>query len=340
MFSHAVRLGRLQCRRATPLTCRFYSTPAASKPSIKIVAELRKATNASINKASEALAATNNDFDAAVAWLTEDALKSGAAKAAKLAGRVANEGTVALAVLSDGSQTVAGVAGTSVRAAMIELGCETDFVGRGALFSALAQNIARTAAYFAPAAQSFKPFLIDELSQAPCLTPDITTEQASGTIGEAILEAVSKLGENITLKRAVTFVAEPEANTGLALGSYVHGAELPEFPDLGRMASLVAVKLSSPSSQHVSSDPQFQSSYKLLRRALARQIVGMNVVTLRAGPGASEETALLSQPFVMFPQAPEGSTVEQALKSWSEQWGIELTVEDFAKWSRGEEISE
>ena len=71
---------------------------------MKLIGELRKATNAPMNKASAALAATNNDFDAAVAWLADDALKSGAAKAAKLAGRSANEGTLAVAVLADGAR--------------------------------------------------------------------------------------------------------------------------------------------------------------------------------------------------------------------------------------------
>ena len=326
--------------RTAFLSSRSFSTPTPPvKPSVKLIGELRKATNAPINKASEALAATDNDFEAAVRWLADDALKSGAAKAAKLAGREANEGTLAVAVLSDGSNTAAGAAGSGVRAALIELGCETDFVGRGELFSSLAQNIARTAAFFAPASQSFASFAVNDLSQAPCLTQDAATERASGSVSEAILEAISKLGENITLKRALTFVVEPEAQTGFALGSYLHGAT-PDFPDLGRMASLVAVRMATAPSTAVANDQKFQSSYKLLRRALARQVVGMNAETLRASTPDAEATSLLSQPFVMFPHAAEGSTVEQAIEAWSKEWEVQLEVADFVRWTRGEELTQ
>ncbi len=101
---------------------RFYFT-SAEKPYLKLVAELRKLTGVSITKAREALAASNNDVSAALKWLQSDLAVSGAKKAAKVAHRTAGEGHVGASVLSRGTGSPPG----GVRAALVELNCETDF---------------------------------------------------------------------------------------------------------------------------------------------------------------------------------------------------------------------
>ncbi len=55
---------------------------------------------------------------------------SGAKKAAKVSHRTAGEGLVSASVLSRGTGSSPG----GVRAALVELNCETDFVARNALF--------------------------------------------------------------------------------------------------------------------------------------------------------------------------------------------------------------
>ena len=82
--------------RATGLSSiRLYSTAAPPpKPSVKLIAELRKLTEVSISKAREALTATNNDVDAAFKWLQDDLVASGAKKAEKLADRTTKQGLV------------------------------------------------------------------------------------------------------------------------------------------------------------------------------------------------------------------------------------------------------
>src|SRR6266446_3815164 len=111
---------------------RFYST-SAEKPPLKLVAELRKLTEVSITKAREALAASNNDVSAALKWLQNDLAVSGAKKAAKVAHRTAGEGLVGASVLPRRTGSSPG----GVRAALVELNCETDFVARNALFGRL-----------------------------------------------------------------------------------------------------------------------------------------------------------------------------------------------------------
>ena len=88
-------------RRAATLSPRFYSSTSPAKPSVKLIAELRKQTSASISKAHEALAATNNDLTSALEWLKNDLSASSASSAAKLAkvsNRTTNQGLVGLAV--------------------------------------------------------------------------------------------------------------------------------------------------------------------------------------------------------------------------------------------------
>ena len=60
---------------------------------LALVKELRARTAAPMKKCVEALAASADDVEGAVAWLR----KSGVASAAKKAGRGANEGAVAVA---------------------------------------------------------------------------------------------------------------------------------------------------------------------------------------------------------------------------------------------------
>jgi elongation factor Ts len=112
---------------------RFYSKSAEKPSNVRLVAELRKLTEVSITKAREALAASNNDVSAALQWLQNDLAVSGAKKAAKVAHRAASEGLVCASVLSHGtgsslSSGAHGYGHGGLRAALVELNCETDFV--------------------------------------------------------------------------------------------------------------------------------------------------------------------------------------------------------------------
>jgi elongation factor Ts len=97
------------------------------KITAQMVKELRETTGAGILEAKKALEATDGDYDKAVDILRE----KGAARAAKRSGREANEGVIEL-YAHPGNRV--GV--------MVEINCETDFVGRNEQFRGLAHDIA------------------------------------------------------------------------------------------------------------------------------------------------------------------------------------------------------
>lgn len=101
----------------------------------EMVKELRGVTGAGVLEAKKALEATDGNFDKAVDILRE----KGAARAFKRADRTAKEGLVEL-YAHPGNRV--GV--------MLELNCETDFVGRTEGFRELAHNLALHIAAAAP----------------------------------------------------------------------------------------------------------------------------------------------------------------------------------------------
>ncbi len=150
-----------------------------------MVKELREMTGAGMMECKKALVEAEGDMDKAV-----DVLRTrGLAAVAKKAGRATNEGTVMAVVSEDGT---AG--------AVVELNCETDFVGMNEKFKAYAERIAKAALAAAPAD-------LDALKAA----------DAEGETVEAVVtDAIHTLGENIQLSR---FAVE----RGGAVSSYIHG---------------------------------------------------------------------------------------------------------------------
>ena len=112
------------------------------------VKELRERSGAGMMECKNALVATEGDIEAALEHLR----KSGAAKAAKKAGRIAAEGSV---VIAEG----AGVA------VLVEVNSETDFSANDDNFIAFAQAVARTVhaplapAYWLPARLTSTPWV-------------------------------------------------------------------------------------------------------------------------------------------------------------------------------------
>lgn len=321
----------LQIRRqALPRCIRLYSTPSA-KPSLKLVAELRKSTEVTIVKAREALSASNNDVAAALKWLQQDLVSSGAVKAAKVAGRATPEGMVSVCVLSPGSGSSHG----GVRAAMIELNCETDFVGRNEVFGRLAANIAHTAAFLSEPAHTgrhFIPFELEALNDAPLLSP--TDTESRHSVADSIREAISKLGEKISLRRAVAVVQEPNlSESGLRVASYSHGAV--NIPTNGRVGTLALLALKSPQLPSLLVDASFSKDMSNLERALARQIVGFDTRMIEPTSPEDEEHALYSQTFAMHVDNTDGELVRAFLKNWAQKRNLEggVSVLDFAKWT-------
>lgn len=158
----------------------------------KQVQELRELTGAGMMECKKALTEANGDIEAAI-----DAMKiAGIAKAAKKAGRVAAEGYVATAVSADGKQAV-----------MVEVNCETDFVGRDASFREFVEMVAQRA-------------LVTHASDVVSLLQQAVADSSDETIEHLRLQLITKLGENIQIRRVIMLSA------GGVVGSYVHGGRI------------------------------------------------------------------------------------------------------------------
>ncbi|KAH7338978.1 elongation factor TS-domain-containing protein [Rhizoctonia solani] len=336
------------------------SRNAELKASIKLIAEIRKITDnqTSFAKAKEALLATNNQLDAALEWLEKDNIASGAKKAAKVASRIANDGLVGISVLADGGSQAGS---SSVRAAMVEVNCETDFVARNEIFSKLVADIAHTTAYLAEAPSEsqalskpglISPFPVDILADAPLVrapTDSSISPDPANTIFAAIQDATSKLGEKISLRRACSFVGPalpPSSNIGLRVGSYLHLSS--NQSQTGKIGALVALALKSNNLAKFTTTGEADT--RALARALARQVVGLGAD--RVGDAAPTElgdpssTALYEQPFMMQPGGGTDKSVRNALNVWAQEKGLASGGEDsegvqvieFVKWTAGEGI--
>jgi elongation factor Ts len=250
------------------------------------VKQLRERTGAGMMECKKALVETNGDLDAAAELMR----KQGLAKADKKAARVAAEGVVALEKSADGKS-----------AAMVEVNCETDFVAREADFQGFSADVAKVA-------------LTAGATDVDAL---IANKLASGeTIDERRRALISKIGENITVRRHATM-----SSTGF-LGAYRHGT---------RICALVAIEggdaaLAHDLAMHVAaSNPEFLSAADVPADLVAKEREIETEKALAEGKPADivakmvegrirktlNEKALLGQPFVKDPD----QTVEKLLKA-------------------------
>ncbi|MCG7992735.1 MAG: translation elongation factor Ts [Candidatus Thiodiazotropha lotti] len=158
-----------------------------------LVKELRDRTGAGMMECKKALVESNGDVDAAI----EQMRKSGQAKAAKKAGRIAAEGIIVLSFNDDNTQ-----------GAMVEVNCETDFVGKDDNFTSFAKAVAERV-------------LAGGTDDVAALMEQPLHEGEETTVNQAREALVSKLGENMNVRRFVRF----NASSG-KLVSYRHGVRI------------------------------------------------------------------------------------------------------------------
>lgn len=152
-----------------------------------LVKELRERTGAGMMECKKALVETDGDIEAAI----EHMRKSGLAKADKKAGRVAAEGAIVTHQAGDGS------------VAIVEVNCETDFVGGGDDFKNFAEGVARLVA-------EHKPADVEALS---------ALELSGGETMDLVRRGlVAKIGENIGVRRF-----QIVAKSGDVVATYLHG---------------------------------------------------------------------------------------------------------------------
>jgi elongation factor Ts len=162
-----------------------------------LVKELRERTGAGMMECKKALTESNGDIEAAI----ENMRKSGQAKAAKKAGRTAADGVIVVAQSDRG------------RAVMVEVNCETDFVAKDENFRSFADAVAERV-------------LNSDAADVDALMALPLHEGEDTTIEEARQALVSKIGENMTVRRFVRTEARG------AIATYSHGVRIGVLVDV------------------------------------------------------------------------------------------------------------
>ena len=273
-----------------------------------LVKELRERTGAGMMDCKKALEETNGDIDAAI----ENMRKSGQAKAAKKAGRIAAEGVIL--TKTDGN------VGT-----MVELNCETDFVARDANFLAFGDKVI-------DAAFANKESDVESLK---------ATNIGDGTVEEVREALVAKIGENMNVRRVLT------VSGGDVVEAYVHGGRIGVLVALtggnNELAKDVAMHVAASAPQFVKPedvsaevvDKERQIQLDIAMQSGKPQEIAEKMVEGRMRKFTGE-ISLTGQAFVKDPSMTVGDLLKQnnadviTFVRFEVGEGIEKKSEDFA----------
>lgn len=202
-----------------------------SAPAAETVVQLRNKSGAGFLDCKKALEETGGDMDKAIELLR----KKGLAGAAQKAGRITKDGSVVSYIHHGGKVGV-----------LVEINCETDFVAKTDDFQNLTRDIAMQIAaanpkwvkpedvpadvvareqeiYKQQAANSGKPAAaLEKIIQGKlskfysdfCLTDQIFVKDSSGStkVKDAVNQVISKVGENITIRRFARYQVGEEVS--------------------------------------------------------------------------------------------------------------------------------
>ena len=188
-----------------------------------MVKELREKTNAGMMDCKKALKETDGDMEKAIDFLRE----KGLSQAAKKSGRIAAEGLTTALISKSGKKGV-----------VLEVNSETDFVAKNVDFQ---KFVAETAQII--------------LDKNPADIESLKTTEYFGeskTVQDVLTDKISKIGENMSLRR---FKVEEVSNG--AVVAYIHGG--------GKISVIVALESEGD-----------QSVLEELGKDLAMQVAAMN----------------------------------------------------------------
>lgn len=273
-----------------------------------LVKELRERTGAGMMDCKKALTEANGDIELAI----EEMRKSGQAKAAKKAGRIAAEGII---LMRQAGNT----------AVMIELNSETDFVAKDAGFRAFGDKIADIA-------------LANKINDLDALK---AAEYENGESVELTLtNLIAKIGENMSLRRIVLV-------EGDNLTTYLHGTRIGVIANLKGGDEEVAKDVA----MHVAaSNPQFVKPEDVSEEVVAKEREIQVDIAINSGKPKeiaekmvegrmkkfTGEISLTGQPFIKDPSITVADLLKQkgadaiGFVRYEVGEGIERKEEDFA----------
>ena len=282
-----------------------------------LVKELREMTGAGMMECKKALVEAEGELEKAV-----DVLRTrGLAAVAKKAGRATDEGTV-LALVSECGHD----------GALVELNCETDFVGMNEKFRAYAEKIAK-------AVLANKPADLEALK---------ASEIEGETVEAVVTDAIHTLGENIQLSR-FAFAEQPEG----AVASYIHGrgkigvlvefklgdasfATNDDFKKYGRDVAMQVAAASPVSATRESVDPAVVEHEMSIYKAQAAESGKPENIQEKIATGRMEkfykENCLTEQAFVKNPD----QSVNEYTAEVAKALGTTIEIVSFTRFMLGE----
>ena len=258
----------------------------------QLVKELRDKTGAGMMDCKKALVATEGNIDQAVDWLRE----KGISKAANKASRIAAEG-------------ICMVKTSGNKAVIFEVNCETDFVAKNDKFVNMVDLIGNTLL----------------ASDATCEECALEVLIEGKPLKEYLLEQISAIGENVTLRRFEVVVKEDSQQ----FGEYVHlGGKIASLSVLNNAnfetAKDVAMHVAASNPKYLSSDDISEEVIEHEKEILTKEALNENAESDKPKPEEIikkmvvgrlnknlKEICLLSQPFIKNPD----QSVEQYVKS-------------------------
>ncbi len=282
-----------------------------------LVKQLREMTDSPMMECKKALVEAEGDIEKAI-----DVLRTmGVAKAVKRAGRDTNEGTIATYISEDGKT-----------GAILELTCETDFVGTNPKFTGFATELAKIVAENDPA---------DEEALKAC-------PMGEATVADELTEMIHVIGENMKVARFKRVTAENGA-----LSAYIHLG--------GKLGDIVEFKFENDATAEVESFKSFAHDVAMQVAASApvsanrddvpQEIVDREVAIYRAQAAESgrpekfwdgivngrlkkfyAESVLTEQQFIKNPD----QTISQLADEVSKAAGDKVEVVKFTRFAFGE----
>ena len=279
-----------------------------------MVKELREMTGAGMMECKKALAEADGDMDGAV-----DVLRTrGLAAVAKKAGRATNEGTVMALVSEDGKT-----------GALVELNCETDFVGMNEKFKAYAEKIAR-------AAVANKPADLDALK---------ASEIDGETVEAVVADCIHVMGENTQLARFATLDADAVCSyihmggkIGVLVSFVTEGVDTTtaEFAQCGRDVAMQVAAVDPIATSREDVDPAVVEHEMGIYKAQAAESGKPEAIQEKMATGRLQkfykEQCLVEQAFVKNPD----QTVAEYVDSVAKQLGGSIKVTGFKRFALGE----
>ena len=280
----------------------------------KMVKELREQTGAGMMDCKKALTETNGNMEEAIDFLR----KSGAAQAAKKAGRIAAEGSTYIEV--SGNDAV-----------LLEVNCETDFVTKNEKFQTLLKDLGKHLIAKKPNS------LEDALKQ--------TMDDNGMTVEEHINDIVATIGEKISLRRFEILTKSDND----AFGAYLHmGGNIGALTLLAdtsneEIAKDVAMHVAAANPSYISREDVQEDEVNREREILKEQALNEGkpehivekMVEGRLGK-FFEEICLLDQSFIKDPDMKvnkllkdNGATIKQFVR-YEVGEGMEKREENFA----------